>query len=30
MGWLASLTPEDEARPGMGLPRVVESKGMFF
>ena len=30
MGWLASLTREDEARPGLGLPRVVESKGMFF
>ena len=30
MGWLASLTREDEARRGLGLPRVVESKGMFF
>ena len=30
MGWLASLTREDEARLGLGLPRVVESKGMFF
>ena len=30
MGWLASLTREDEARPSLGLPRVVESKGMFF
>ena len=30
MGVLASLTQEDEARPGLGLPRVVESKGMFF
>ena len=29
-GWLASLTREDDARPGLGLPRVVESKGMFF
>ena len=30
IGWLASLTREDEARPGLGLPRVVESKGMLF
>ena len=30
MGWLASLTRDDEVRPGLGLPRVVESKGMFF
>ena len=30
MGWLASLIMEDKARPGLGLPRVVESKGMFF
>ena len=30
MGWLVSLTREDEARPGLGLPQVVESKGMFF
>ena len=30
MGWLTSLTREDEATPGLGLPRVVESKGMFF
>ena len=30
MGWLASLTREDEARSSLGLPRVVESKGMFF
>ena len=30
MGWLASLTQEDEARPGLGLPQVVKSKGMFF
>ena len=30
MGWLASLTREDEVRPGLGLPRVVESKGMLF
>ena len=30
MGWLASLTWEDKARPGLGLPWVVESKAMFF
>ena len=30
MDWLESLTREDEARPGLGLPQVVESKGMFF
>ena len=30
MGWLASLTQKDEARSGLGLPRVVKSKGMFF
>ena len=30
IGWLVSLTREDEERPGLGLPRVVESKGMFF
>ena len=30
MGWLASPTQENEARPGMVLPRVVESKEMFF
>ena len=30
MGWLASLTLEDEARPGLDLPRVVCEYGDVF
>ena len=30
MGWLASLTLEDEVRQDLDLPRVVASMGCFF